>query len=387
MLLDQILYELFFLMATSMMASLISSNLEIPSKHFMHRAILLRGVLAIGLFAIMNPIPLHSQTLVPMSLDGLYQLDRIADPQLSPDGRRVVYQVTRILDAAKNQIAYQCHLRGCSASACRSLQLDAKARLSDSRLREQSGELVYFCMLANSTGRFAHAIRFSDLADKTTPMPEWPLSRVAVWAHLGQWERARAQLNDIDIQRIVAEPPYLLGYLFFRRLLDPQQGLDPLPVMRDAIDQALKEGIGGISCQLLEWEVSLLSLSPHERVAAGLRLLQDMIDSRMTPRRLTRLRLEIAEAHAQAGSAEGKVLTLEAARELRRGRSPMMLYVPEGLVRCAKLLKPTDPQEAAALLHVARRWVRQALPHVPDFARESFIHEVPVNRVLLSEES
>ena len=59
------------------------------------------------------------------------------------------------------------------------------------------------------------------------------------------------------------------------------------------------------------------------------------------------------------------------------------LYLPEGLLRCARLLRAARPQEAAALVQVGRRWVHNALPQVPQAARESFVHRVPVNRVLL----
>ena len=92
----------------------------------------------------------------------------------------------------------------------------------------------------------------------------------------------------------------------------------------------------------------------------------------------------MAEAHAQAGSPGFRALALEAARELRRGRTTALLYLPEGLVRCAKLLEVTDPAEAAVLMHVAQRWVREALPHVPEFARASFV-ALPVNGLLLAE--
>jgi hypothetical protein len=102
--------------------------------------------------------------------------------------------------------------------------------------------------------------------------------------------------------------------------------------------------------------------------------------------RRPRALLEVAEAHAQAGSDGFRALALEAARDLRRYRVISLLHLPDGLVRCARLLEASDPLEAAALMHVARRWVRQALPHVPEFARHSFMTEVPVNSLLLSED-
>jgi dipeptidyl aminopeptidase/acylaminoacyl peptidase len=39
----------------------------------------------------------------PMTLDDLYALKRVADPQVSPDGQSVVYQVTEITDPANNK--------------------------------------------------------------------------------------------------------------------------------------------------------------------------------------------------------------------------------------------------------------------------------------------
>ena len=39
----------------------------------------------------------------PMTLDDLFKLKRIADPQISPDGKQVVYQVTEITDVAANK--------------------------------------------------------------------------------------------------------------------------------------------------------------------------------------------------------------------------------------------------------------------------------------------
>jgi Tol biopolymer transport system component len=75
----------------------------------------------------MNSAPVQAQAIAPMSLDGLYQLDRVADPQLSPDGKRVVYQVTRILDAAKNQKTTQLWLSNTDGSGVRQLSHSQKA--------------------------------------------------------------------------------------------------------------------------------------------------------------------------------------------------------------------------------------------------------------------
>jgi len=46
--------------------------------------------------------PAMSKDTHPMKLEDLYRLARIADPQLSPKGNQIVYQVTKITDPAKN---------------------------------------------------------------------------------------------------------------------------------------------------------------------------------------------------------------------------------------------------------------------------------------------
>ncbi|MCY2983000.1 MAG: S9 family peptidase [Planctomycetota bacterium] len=46
--------------------------------------------------------PAMSKDTHPMKLEDLYRLARVADPQLSPKGNQIVYQVTKITDPAKN---------------------------------------------------------------------------------------------------------------------------------------------------------------------------------------------------------------------------------------------------------------------------------------------
>ncbi len=67
------------------------------------------------------------QAGVPMPLNGLFELVRLADPQLSPDGKRVVYQVTQITDAAKNQKSTQLWLANSDGSGSRQLTYSGKA--------------------------------------------------------------------------------------------------------------------------------------------------------------------------------------------------------------------------------------------------------------------
>src|SRR5262245_36517953 len=48
-------------------------------------------------------LPADAADKRPMTFDDLMACKRVADPQISPDGTRVVYEVTEILDVAANK--------------------------------------------------------------------------------------------------------------------------------------------------------------------------------------------------------------------------------------------------------------------------------------------
>ena len=58
----------------------------------------MKALLLIVLFAVMTSVAAGQPPKRPMTLDDLYKLKRVADPQVSPDGKQVVYQVTEILE-------------------------------------------------------------------------------------------------------------------------------------------------------------------------------------------------------------------------------------------------------------------------------------------------
>jgi len=63
----------------------------------------------------------------PMQLEDLFKLRRIADPQLSPNGKLAVYQVTEILDPAKNQKQTQLWMVDLSNQSNRQLTRSGKS--------------------------------------------------------------------------------------------------------------------------------------------------------------------------------------------------------------------------------------------------------------------
>jgi DNA-binding SARP family transcriptional activator len=288
------------------------------------------------------------------------------------------------VDATRAEIALQCSGRGCVSSAYRYFSIESRARQSDERAHAEDGDPFILGIAALNAGRYAQAIRFLELSrQRVFSQSLLALAQTALYIHLGQWQRARTQLKSIDANELKTWAHYLRMYCVAGRQIDLHEGVDPLPASGQAHAIAVETGVSGFSARLFDWELALVAADPHVRVTSGTRLLADMLDARADHRRRLRLLLEVAEAHSQVGSAQGRILLLEAARELRRGRTTFELYLPEGLERCARLLEPTDPTEACALLYVARRWVRQALPHVPAFAQSSFTNDVPTNQRLL----
>ncbi len=291
------------------------------------------------------------------------------------------------VEATRHAIGMLCAVRGLVSSAYRCFRLDERARLSPERLREEGSPMGNFGAAALSVGRYTAALRFLDPASLPPGESIGNLFRAIAWSYLGQWERASEQLGSMSMKDVESNLAYQQPYAIVRCQLDLQQGLDPVPAMRQLLARAVELGVDGLNRRLLEWELARWTRPPAEVAAIGTRLLEDVKASQATARRRTRLLVEVAEAHAQAGMAGSRPMALEAARELRRGRMTATMYLPDALVRCATLLQASDPAEAAALMHVAQRWVLQALPHVPEFARRSFVEEVAVNRLLLAEQA
>ncbi len=70
----------------------------------------------------------------PMQIEDLFRYERYAEPQLSPDGKTVVYQTTRITDALKNTKSTNLHRfsleDGTSSPVTASSKSDTHARFS-----------------------------------------------------------------------------------------------------------------------------------------------------------------------------------------------------------------------------------------------------------------
>ena len=78
----------------------------------------------------------------PMNLEHLFQLERLADPQISPDGTRIVYQVTKTHDAAKNDKSTNLWLVNKDGGGMRQLTYSNK---SDSHPRwSPDGSMILF---------------------------------------------------------------------------------------------------------------------------------------------------------------------------------------------------------------------------------------------------
>ncbi len=236
---------------------------------------------------------------------------------------------------------------------------------------------------ALSTGRYDIALQRFEGFTSTALFDQRALFLGIVALRLGQWARARTFLSEVDVVLLRENDFSLRLYALARSELDHIEGRSPLPAFHEAIAGMKELGTVGLGLDLISWELARRSRPAAECVLTGTALIEEVKASDSAARfYLPSLTLEVAEAHAGVGDAQARTLAMEAARSLRRGCFAHPLYLPDGLVRCARLLEATDPAEAAALTHVARRWVLQALPHVPADAHASFA-AIPVNRILL----
>ncbi len=286
---------------------------------------------------------------------------------------------------ARAQIARLYATVGYHATAHRHFEFFARTLVANARDQDPYPSRVVSGIAAFNCGRFNAALQHITLTQDSGFIPERPLFLALLQLRLGDVAQALAHARCIEPGELQSQFTSHFLHAVLQAELEQQRGQDPLPALRQSWADMQRSGIGGAFLGVMAWEISLRAKPATERIPEGEALLSALKAQGSNGLRVVRTLLELAEAKAEVGDPASLGLALEAARLLRRGCTSFTLYLPDGLVRCARLLAATDPSEAASLMHVAQRWVRQALPHVPDFARESFA-AVPINRLLLADD-
>ncbi len=287
---------------------------------------------------------------------------------------------------ARGQIARLHATVGNYATAHRHFEFIARTLIAEAPEQDPYASRVVCGFAAFNCGRFNAALQHFALTQDPGFTPQRPLFLALLHLRLGDVAQSLEHARRIELGELQRQFTSQFMHAVLQAELDRQRGEDPLPALRRSRAGMEQLGIGGAHLGLLSWEISLRAKPAAERIPEGDALLSALRAQGSGGSRVVRTVLELAEARAEVGDPGSLGLAMEAAQLLRRGCTAFTLYVPDGLVRCARLVAPTDPAQAAALMHVAQRWVRQALPHVPEFARASFANDVPVNRLLLADD-
>ena len=204
---------------------------------------------------------------------------------------------------------------------------------------------------------------------------------VNAWLQLGRLDLAQqcvaADTGVLSIPALVRRRATALS-----RVAEASGGDAQEPLER-AISQLRGQGAELLPARLLGAELARLKGSLQDRIDTGRQIIRLQQGADGDAGKARQGLLLLAEALADAGDAEARVVALRGASLARRGRVVMGEYPPDELARYAALLRETDPGIAASLRQVARRWVENALPHVPEEARGTFLTANPVNRALL----
>jgi DNA-binding SARP family transcriptional activator len=195
--------------------------------------------------------------------------------------------------------------------------------------------------------------------------------------------QAQAQLGQVSPEALREHFATQIVHGHARAELDRLEGRDPVPGLQQQLKWARQFGVSGVNLELMAWEITLHTQPLAERLAAANALQAQLRCHNVGGYKQAKTLLEIAEVCAEADVPQWASAAAESARLLRRGCTNATLYLPEGLVRCARLIRRRDAREADALVHVARRWVHNALLHLPPGAEEGFTRHVVVNRLLL----
>jgi DNA-binding SARP family transcriptional activator len=236
---------------------------------------------------------------------------------------------------------------------------------------------------ALNAGRYALAEQLLTAGEEPSAKETRPVYLALLYLRLGNMAAVRAQLDRVGPDALVFFPAQTI-HAHARAEVDRFEGSDPVPALQQQLDMAVELGLGGLNRDLMAWEIVLRTEPLAARLHRAHALLGELRRLGASgARQQVKVLLEIAEVYAEANDPQSQPLIAEVARLLRRGYANQTLYLPEGLLRCARLTKPRDPREADALVHVARRWVRHALQHLPPRAEEGFLRDVAVNRLLL----
>ncbi len=242
-------------------------------------------------------------------------------------------------------------------------------------------------VVALNSGHYAFAQRLLAASEGWNLTAKVPMLLNLLQLRLGDFRQAAQSAEGIDLEPVRRDFPVLLVHAHVLAEIDQAHGRDPAPGLEQRLAQMLALGMGEPLASLMKWELLRRTADARDRVVAGEALLAMLERTLASDCRRIPVLLDVAQARAEAGLAGSQSLATEAARLLRRGNSYLTTYVPEGLVRCARLLRHRDPREAAALVHVARRWVDSALRyHLPPGAEEGFTRHVVVNRLLLDDD-
>jgi hypothetical protein len=238
-------------------------------------------------------------------------------------------------------------------------------------------------LIALNAGWFDVAMECFDQLQATGDAPLGILLLAMTTHRLGQPARARSLMQQVDVAQIGHYPAFVRLHAFLRAEIDAAEGRDVLPPLEQALHDMQAAGMGGLTLQLMAWEITRRVGRLALRRDEGLALLAAMRATGAETGRLPPVLLDVGEVLVDAGDAQGLALVREGSLAFRRGRNTFPLYIPEALLRCARVLQATDSAEAAAVRHVARRWVLAALHHVPEAARQGFVQGVAANRELL----
>lgn len=236
---------------------------------------------------------------------------------------------------------------------------------------------------ALNSGHYALSQRLLAVSEGWSLNAKVPVLLNLMQLRLGDIGRAVSSADNIDLEPVRRDFPVLLVHAHVRAELDQVEGRDPGLGLKRRLEQMLALGMSEPLAGLMTWELQRRTLCASDRLLAGEALLAALRRTCFGDARHIPVLLDVAEARAETEAPGSEQLAAEAARLLRRGCSYLTLYMPEGLARCARLLRESDPREAAALVHVARRWVEHALRHLPSGTEESFTRHVVVNRLLL----